>query len=78
MDIQVTVFGATEHVHGEILGPGGFFRNTSSVALANGGLVFNKDFFNRSVSQGTWQFRAWRRNANGTFTDVAQVNLGVA
>jgi hypothetical protein len=79
MDIQMCVLSAAgQHIHGEIVSPDGGFINTPSYFRSHGNCTpLSVAVFDADVVPGTWEFRAWRKNTNGTFTKVAQQNLTV-
>jgi hypothetical protein len=79
MSIAACVPGAGMWLHGEIVSPSGHvYKNTANVYRSDGNCTAMLWNIYHDVNPGEWKFRFWEDNTNGTYTQLAQVELGVA
>jgi hypothetical protein len=77
MNVSGCVLGSGEWIHEEISGPGIADINSATVYRSHGNCTavgYSPYWY---VDEGYYYFTTWRKNTNGTYTDVGQVALYV-
>jgi hypothetical protein len=79
MAISIAVTGAGIWFHGELRSPKSFSWNTSrSYYRSDGNYVFSPlGPESTDVRSGPWDFIVWRKNSNGTYTNIDHLDVSV-